>query len=399
MGSSDNFCLRWNDFESNISTSFRELREDSEFFDVSLCCDNGTDVVPAHKVILAACSPLFRKILSRQKNQQNPFLYLKGIHLKELQAVLNFMYHGEVNVAQDSLNNFLAVAEELAVKGLTTDSKPGSEPISTPSGSSKKAVPPKRKPPQTPSGSTHPSPSTSAKKPKISQADDVVDIDPHDVDIKSIKAEPEPSGSGGGVGASGAVAHGGPDPDLGDDSYAGDQDDNGDFGAGEDFEGFEQYGDGAEFDDSMAGAAAAGGSGAAADGKDPSLEGRGCCLTQSKFGNPILWDGFRNSYYRIKTCDQRLKTVWKCRQPGCKARVHTNDVSNVIIKVTNQHVHEAVVSGSTHKIDPEVIIHENDVEQLQSCSTFSTKSIPSLVEQRVRKEKVDSKSNLISAKD
>ena len=74
-------------------------------------------------------------------------------------------------------------------------------------------------------------------------------------------------------------------------------------------------------------------------------------------------------------------------------------MSNVIIKVTNQHVHEAVVSGSTHKIDPEVIIHENDVEQLQSCSTFSTKSIPSLVEQRVRKEKVDSKSNLISAKD
>ena len=116
--------FRWNDFESNISTSFRELRDDSEFFDVTLCCDNGTDIVPAHKVILAACSPLFRKILSRQKNQQNPFLYLKGIHLKEMKAVLNFMYHGEVNVAQDSLNNFLAVAEELAVKGLTTDSKP-----------------------------------------------------------------------------------------------------------------------------------------------------------------------------------------------------------------------------------------------------------------------------------
>jgi len=300
MGSSDNFCLRWNDFESNISTSFRELREDSEFFDVSLCCDNGTDVVPAHKVILAACSPLFRKILSRQKNQQNPFLYLKGIHLKELQAVLNFMYHGEVNVAQDSLNNFLAVAEELAVKGLTTDSKPGSEPISTPSGSSKKAVPPKRKPPQTPSGSTHPSPSTSAKKPKISQADDVVDIDPHDVDIKSIKAEPEPSGSGGGVGASGAVAHGGPDPDLGDDSYAGDQDDNGDFGAGEDFEGFEQYGDGAEFDDSMAGAAAAGGSGAAADGKGIVYVG-GCEKIQMFFGR-------QNGMYICRACGSVQKS-------------------------------------------------------------------------------------------
>jgi len=318
MGSSDNFCLRWNDFESNISTSFRELREDSEFFDVSLCCDNGTDVVPAHKVILAACSPLFRKILSRQKNQQNPFLYLKGIHLKELQAVLNFMYHGEVNVAQDSLNNFLAVAEELAVKGLTTDSKPGSEPISTPSGSSKKAVPPKRKPPQTPSGSTHPSPSTSAKKPKISQADDVVDIDPHDVDIKSIKAEPEPSGSGGGVGASGAVAHGGPDPDLGDDSYAGDQDDNGDFGAGEDFEGFEQYGDGAEFDDSMAGAAAAGGSGAAADGK-----GRNFAYVQRSNtvkGYTFLLGPDSNVYNRRQATKNRI--YWRCllqRKLKCNA--------------------------------------------------------------------------------
>jgi len=347
MGSSDNFCLRWNDFESNISTSFRELREDSEFFDVSLCCDNGTDVVPAHKVILAACSPLFRKILSRQKNQQNPFLYLKGIHLKELQAVLNFMYHGEVNVAQDSLNNFLAVAEELAVKGLTTDSKPGSEPISTPSGSSKKAVPPKRKPPQTPSGSTHPSPSTSAKKPKISQADDVVDIDPHDVDIKSIKAEPEPSGSGGGVGASGAVAHGGPDPDLGDDSYAGDQDDNGDFGAGEDFEGFEQYGDGAEFDDSMAGAAAAGGSGAAADGKD------GPEYFYSDRGKLRL--KFEGYTYQKSNVGQSGRVYWRCEEARkiemkCPAKLIAS-ADGASFRRNKDHNHGPVIESSILTLD------------------------------------------------
>merc|ERR1712029_1223331 len=57
-------------------------------------------------------------------NTPNPLLYLKGIQKKELQAILNFMYHGEVNVAQESLNAFLSCAEELAVKGLTTDSKP-----------------------------------------------------------------------------------------------------------------------------------------------------------------------------------------------------------------------------------------------------------------------------------
>ena len=45
MGSSDNFSLRWEDFPSNISASFRELREDSQFFDVTICCDNGEDFV------------------------------------------------------------------------------------------------------------------------------------------------------------------------------------------------------------------------------------------------------------------------------------------------------------------------------------------------------------------
>ena len=119
MGSSEDFCLRWNSFESNISGSFRELREDSEFLDVTLCCDNGIDIVQAHKVILAACSPFFRKILSHQKTQQNPFLYLKGICLKDLQIAIKFMYHGEVNIARESLNNFLEVAEDLEIKGVS----------------------------------------------------------------------------------------------------------------------------------------------------------------------------------------------------------------------------------------------------------------------------------------
>eukprot|EP00091_Calanus_sinicus_P017920 TRINITY_DN3912_c2_g1_i1.p1 TRINITY_DN3912_c2_g1~~TRINITY_DN3912_c2_g1_i1.p1 ORF type:complete len:207 (-),score=58.60 TRINITY_DN3912_c2_g1_i1:266-886(-) len=46
-------------------------------------------------------------------------LYLKGVKYTDLQSVLNFMYHGEVNVAQEELNSFLAVAEDLKVKGLT----------------------------------------------------------------------------------------------------------------------------------------------------------------------------------------------------------------------------------------------------------------------------------------
>jgi len=119
MGSSEKFCLRWNDFESNISTAFRELREEKDFFDVTLACDDSQ--IQAHKVILSACSPFFRNVLRRNPHQ-HPLLYLKGVKYQELLSVLNFMYHGEVNVAQEELNSFLSVAEDLRVKGLTQNS-------------------------------------------------------------------------------------------------------------------------------------------------------------------------------------------------------------------------------------------------------------------------------------
>merc|ERR1711915_1171442 len=98
------------------SGAFQELRDDKDFFDVTLACDD--DQLQAHKVILSACSPFFRSILRRNKHE-HPLLFLKGVRYIDLVSVLNFMYHGEVNVAQEELNSFLSVAEDLKVKGLT----------------------------------------------------------------------------------------------------------------------------------------------------------------------------------------------------------------------------------------------------------------------------------------
>jgi len=122
MVNSEKFCLKWNDFDVNISTAFRELREDKEFFDVTLVCDE--DQIQAHKVILSACSPFFRSILKRNRHE-HPLLYLKDVKFCDIVSVLNFMYQGEVNVAQEELNSFLAVAEDLKVKGLTQNEPPG----------------------------------------------------------------------------------------------------------------------------------------------------------------------------------------------------------------------------------------------------------------------------------
>ena len=129
MGNSEKFCLRWNDFESNISTAFRELRDDKDFFDVTLVCDE--DQIQAHKVILSACSPFFRSVLRRNRHE-HPLLYMKGIKYVDIVSVLNFMYHGEVSVAQEDLNSFLAVAEDLKVKGLTQNDSDNSSKVNPP---------------------------------------------------------------------------------------------------------------------------------------------------------------------------------------------------------------------------------------------------------------------------
>jgi len=123
MDDSEHFCLRWNDFESNISATFRSMREEKDFFDVTLACEDRQ--VQAHKVILAACSPFFRNVLRRNPHQ-HPLLFLKGVRYSDISSILSFMYHGEVNVTQEDLNTFLSTAEELQVKGLTQegDKKP-----------------------------------------------------------------------------------------------------------------------------------------------------------------------------------------------------------------------------------------------------------------------------------
>jgi len=136
----EKFCLRWNDFETNISHSFKELRDDKDFFDVTLACDGKQ--LEAHKVILSACSPFFRTVLKKNPHQ-HPLLFLRGVQYSELVAVLDFMYHGEVNVAQEDLNSFLAVAEDLSVKGLTQNNST-KEDDKTSNSSSVKREPVKR---------------------------------------------------------------------------------------------------------------------------------------------------------------------------------------------------------------------------------------------------------------
>ena len=64
---SEKLCVQWNDFEDNAIGAFGILREDKEFADVTLACEDGKQM-EAHKVILASSSPFFQNLLRRNKH-------------------------------------------------------------------------------------------------------------------------------------------------------------------------------------------------------------------------------------------------------------------------------------------------------------------------------------------
>ncbi|XP_068225916.1 protein bric-a-brac 1-like [Palaemon carinicauda] len=117
MGGSDmQFCLRWNNFGTTMTAALHSLHEGGDFVDVTLAADGMQ--LKAHKLVLSACSPYFRDIL-RNNPCQHPVIILREVPIEDLEAVVAFMYEGQVNVSQTRLHTFMKLAEVLQVRGLT----------------------------------------------------------------------------------------------------------------------------------------------------------------------------------------------------------------------------------------------------------------------------------------
>ncbi|KAE8753028.1 BTB domain-containing protein [Frankliniella occidentalis] len=116
MAPDPQFCLRWNNFQTNITSQFETLRQDEDFVDVTLTCDGKS--VKAHKVVLSACSPYFKELF-KNNPCKHPIIILKDVQWCHLCALVEFMYAGVVNVSQAELPTFLQTAESLHILGLT----------------------------------------------------------------------------------------------------------------------------------------------------------------------------------------------------------------------------------------------------------------------------------------
>lgn len=109
------FCLRWNNFQSNMLDVFERLFLDERFVDVTLACEG--QLIKAHKMVLSASSSYFQEIFTTTPCS-HPVVIMKDVPLKDLRKILEFMYKGEINVSKQEITSLLIVAEVLHVRGL-----------------------------------------------------------------------------------------------------------------------------------------------------------------------------------------------------------------------------------------------------------------------------------------
>ena len=112
-----NYKISWDGFNDHIVNAFNQLKNRTEFSDVTLACDDGRKF-SAHKMVLRSSSSVLREILSHI-SLNGSLIFLRGINHKCLEALLDFLYQGEVDIPENEMEMFLMVAKELKISGLS----------------------------------------------------------------------------------------------------------------------------------------------------------------------------------------------------------------------------------------------------------------------------------------
>lgn len=98
------------------TTSSLQLLAGQRFVDVTLACEGHQ--VQCHRLVLAACSTYFENLLGENPCQHPIIILPRDIKLWAIQALVDFMYKGEVNVSQAGLPDLMKCAEILKIRGL-----------------------------------------------------------------------------------------------------------------------------------------------------------------------------------------------------------------------------------------------------------------------------------------
>ncbi|CAB4068624.1 unnamed protein product [Lepeophtheirus salmonis] len=122
---SQQYCLKWNNHNKNVSGFLERLRTLEQFVDVTLFTADQKSI-KCHKILLSASSVYLEDILSNNPSD-HPTIVLSQIYYNDLKLLIDFMYAGEVFVEQDCLVKLLDAAKVLKIKGLYEGSSTNDE--------------------------------------------------------------------------------------------------------------------------------------------------------------------------------------------------------------------------------------------------------------------------------
>ena len=118
MEGDETLYLKWNQFGENLKQSFTELRNKSYFFDVTLACEDKE--IKVHKLILSACSPLFRRLLLKKSHQQanvHPLIYLSILDICHF-VYTSSIFSSTFNTKNHAISGFFTPSFQIKLKNI-----------------------------------------------------------------------------------------------------------------------------------------------------------------------------------------------------------------------------------------------------------------------------------------
>ena len=110
----EKYSINWHTYSDHLREMLHEMMKSNHLTDVTLVCDDKKQF-KAHKIVLSACSPVFKGIID-DLPLDSSVIYLRGIHHQEMESILEFMYLGVATLYEERMNEFLSVAKNLEIK-------------------------------------------------------------------------------------------------------------------------------------------------------------------------------------------------------------------------------------------------------------------------------------------
>lgn len=112
------FSLKMKSHQNQMSETFERLYRDEVMVDCTISCGGG--ILRAHRLVLSTYSSYFMNLFSTFTNPyQYPVIFIKDMPFRDLKAIIEFIYRGEVTVPRSIIASVLESAKTLDITGLS----------------------------------------------------------------------------------------------------------------------------------------------------------------------------------------------------------------------------------------------------------------------------------------